>query len=132
MPARPSRRVWWAWRQRMGIAADLARALDPVLLAERVGMSPDPWQAGLLRSNDRQVILLCSRQSGKSTSTAVLALHTALYQPGALVLLLSPSLRQSSELFRKVKDAYSCAGSDVCPVAEESALRLELANDARI
>jgi hypothetical protein len=86
----------------------------------------------MLRSNERQKILLCSRQSGKSTSTSVLALHTALYEPNALILLLSPSLRQSQELFRKVKDGYGAAGRDICPIAEESALRLELQNGARI
>jgi len=43
----------------------------------------------------------CCRQSGKSTTTAAVALHTAVYNPG-LILLVSPSLRQSKELFAKV------------------------------
>jgi len=43
------------------IGEDLATALDPVLLALRVGITPDPWQAALLRSHTRQAILLCSR-----------------------------------------------------------------------
>jgi len=47
------------------------------------------------------------------------------------VLLLSPSLRQSQELFRKVKDAYA-ALPDACPVSEESSLRLEFTNHSRI
>jgi hypothetical protein len=47
------------------------------------------------------VLLNCCRQSGKSTTTAISALHTALYDP-RLVLLVSPSLRQSKELFGKV------------------------------
>lgn len=46
----------------------------------------------------------CSRQSGKSTTAAILGLHRALYFSKSLVLLISPSLRQSSELFRKVSD----------------------------
>ena len=45
--------------------------------------------------------MLCSRQAGKRTTAAVLALHTALHRPGALVLLVAPSLRQAGELFRK-------------------------------
>jgi hypothetical protein len=32
------------------IASDLALALDPVLLARRVGMDPDPGQCDVLRS----------------------------------------------------------------------------------
>ena len=116
----------------MALANDLALALDPVRLAERAGVTPDGWQADLLRSAERQLILLCSRQAGKSTVSAVLALHEALYRPSALVLLLSPSLRQSQELFRKIKDAYAALGAAVCPIAEESALRLELTNGSRL
>ena len=114
------------------LSADLACALDPVRLARRVGMEPDPWQADLLRSDARQTILNCSRQSGKSTTTAVLATHEAEYRDGSLILLLSPSLRQSQELFRKVRDVRAELGPDACPVAEESALRVELANGSRI
>src|SRR5438045_3435420 len=69
----------------MTIAADLARALDPVLLAEQAGLVPDPWQAQVLRSTAARVLLLCSRQAGKSTITSILAVHSALYDPGALV-----------------------------------------------
>ncbi len=115
----------------MSIAADLATALDAVLLAQRAGITPDPWQATVLRSRSPRLLLNCSRQSGKSTTTGVLAVHTALYQPGALVLLLSPSLRQSQELFKKCLDVYRVAGRPV-PADAESALRLELANGSRI
>lgn len=49
-------------------------------------------------------LLNCSRQSGKSTTAAHKAVHTALFHEKALVLVISPSLRQSAELFRKVID----------------------------
>ena len=54
----------------------LLLALDPgqVLLAQ--GLAPDPWQQDLLRSADRQVLLNCARQSGKSTTVAALALDS--------------------------------------------------------
>ena len=113
------------------LASDLACALDPAALAARIGMPPDPWQADFLRSADPRVLLNCSRQSGKSTVTALLGVHTALYEPGALVLLLSPSLRQSQELFRKALDTYRALANPV-PVEAESALRLELENGSRI
>src|SRR2546421_12853778 len=67
----------------------------PALTMSAAGMSPDPWQASLLQSRAERILLLCSRQSGKSTAAAARALSTALRTPGALVLLLSPSLRQS-------------------------------------
>lgn len=113
------------------LAADLACALDPVELARRVGLPPDPWQAEFLRSTDPRILLNCSRQSGKSTITALLGVHTALYEPGALVLLLSPSLRQSQELFRKALDVYRALDKTE-PVEAQSALRLEFENGSRI
>lgn len=113
------------------LAHDLACALDPVQVAREAGLDSDPWQARFLRSPSRRVLLNCARQSGKSTTTALLALHTVLYQPGALVLLLSPALRQSQELFRKALAFYRDLGRPV-PVETESALRLELENGSRI
>ena len=115
----------------MGIAADLAVALDPAQLAKQAGLEPDAWQMQALRSGSPRLLLNCSRQSGKSTVSAALAVHTALYQAGSLVLLLSPSLRQSQELFRKALDFYRAADEAEPPEAE-SALRLELANGSRI
>ena len=113
------------------LAADLALALDPVRLAVRANVVPDPWQAEVLRSHASRMLLNCSRQSGKSTVTSVLAIHTALYTPGALVLLLSPSLRQSQELFKKCLVTYRAAGRPV-PASAESAMRLELDNGSRV
>jgi len=81
----------------------LARLRDqPTLPLLAAGLSPDPWQTRLLRSSAQRILLLCSRQAGKSTASAALALRVALLEPQALVLLCSPSLRQSGELFRKV------------------------------
>jgi hypothetical protein len=102
------------------------------MLAARVGITPDTWQAELLQSKARQMILLCSRQSGKSTVSSLLALHEALYNSAALVLLLSPSLRQSQELFKKVKDAYGALNAGAVTAREESALRMEFSNGARV
>ena len=113
------------------LAGDLAAALDPVELARAAGLEPDPWQAEVLRSVASRVLLNCSRQSGKSTSTAVLALHEALFHPGALVLLLSPSQRQSAELFRKVLALYRALAYPV-PSEAETGLRLELPSGSRI
>src|SRR5580693_6167674 len=94
----------------MNLHQALAFALDPALILRARGLAPDPWQRELLLCRDRQVLLNCTRQAGKSTVVSVLALHTALFTPGALVLLLSPSQRQSCEIFRKVLDAYRALG----------------------
>jgi hypothetical protein len=113
------------------LASDLARALDSVRLGEQAGIVPDDWQASVLRSGAPRVLLLCSRQAGKSTITSILAVHTALYEPGALVLLLSPTLRESGELFKKAAGVYQALGRPV-PSDSESALQLELENGSRI
>lgn len=110
---------------------DLAAALDPVVFAQRAGIEPDAWQADVLRSPAKRLLLNCSRQSGKSTTTALLALHEALYVSGSLILLLSPSLRQSAELYRTLARLYSATGAQI-PSTAESKLRLELENGSRV
>jgi hypothetical protein len=112
------------------LAGDLAAALDPVIFAGRAGIAPDAWQQEVLRAPDTRILMLCSRQSGKSTVAAILALHRATFFPGSLVLLLSPSLRQSGELFRVVARLQAAAGG--APVTEQSSLRLEMANGSRV
>jgi len=112
------------------LASDLAVALDPSLIMAKAGLTPDAWQAGLLRSTGKRHLLLCTRQAGKSTTTAALAVWEALYNAPALILLLSPSQRQSQELFRKVLDFYNALELPGKP--EQSALRLELPNGSRI
>ena len=90
------------------LAADLKMALNPVLFARQsLGFEPDTWQQQALSWTGKRLLLNCCRQSGKSTTAAVIALHRALYYPGSLILLVSPSLRQSSELFKKVADEFN-------------------------
>ena len=66
-----------------------------------------------------------------STTIGLLAAHTVLYQPGALVLVLSPSQRQSGELFKKLLAVYRGMGRPV-PADAENVLSLELANGSRV
>lgn len=108
-----------------------AMKVDPVQLARVAGITPDPWQERLLRSQSSRLLLNCSRQVGKSTITGVLSVHTALYNPGSTILLLSPSLRQSGELLKKCLEIYRAAEKPVSSEAE-TALRLELENGSRI
>jgi hypothetical protein len=106
-------------------------ALSPVTLAAHAGFTLDAWQRDVLTSTAHQIILLVTRQGGKSTVSAIRALHRALYTPASLVLLLAPSYRQSKELFRKVKDALAALPFPA-PLTSESALELEFTNGSRI
>lgn len=111
----------------------LGRSLDPVLLAKDCNLEPDDWQAKVLRSRAKQIMLLCSRQSGKSTISAFLAVHQSIYRMKTLCLLLSPSLRQSQELFKRVLGIYrTLPDTGKPPIKSESALRMELSNGSRI
>lgn len=116
----------------MSLTTDLACALDPArLFRSATGLTPDTWQTRLLRSTAPRVLLNCARQSGKSTATASLALHTALYRAPALILALSPSLHQSQEIFRKVMAQYRALGRPVASVSETTT-HLELTSGSRV
>jgi len=104
---------------------------DALTILRWAGLEPDPWQTRVAQSRSDRILLNCCRQSGKSTLTAALALEAAFQERGALILVLSPSMRQSAETFRKVLDLYgSCTGT--VPLTAESTLRLELVNHSRI
>lgn len=106
--------------------------VDPACILQMACMAPDPWQKRLLRSQCRRTLLLCSRQAGKTTTAAGLALRIALTEAPSLVLLLSPTLRQSGELFRdKVLRIFNAIGRPV-RATQETALTMALANGSRI
>lgn len=80
---------------------DLALATNRVAFTRRLGVEPAEWQQRILRSEADRVLLNCSRQSGKITMVAIIALHRALYHPGSLILCLAPhSARAKSYLAR--------------------------------
>jgi Terminase large subunit, T4likevirus-type, N-terminal len=112
----------WAARYRQDLA----------LLLSDSGISPDPWQAAVLRSAAGQILMVCCRQTGKSTVAGALALSTALLEPPALVLILSASERQAGEFFNvHVKGLYDRMGRPVRKTGE-SALQLHLENGSRV
>jgi hypothetical protein len=115
----------------VSLADDLKLALDRAAFARSLGMDPDPWQERLLRSGSARILLNCSRQSGKSTMSAILALHRALYHPGSLVLVLAPAERQAKELFSKAAGMYRTLGHPILPDSYRK-LGMELANGSRI
>lgn len=80
----------------------LLTLLDPVHFAhEFLDFRPDASQEALLRSTSRRLAVNCTRQWGKSTVTAVKAVHCAYVYPESLILVVSPSARQSAEFLRK-------------------------------
>ncbi len=105
---------------------------DPVLWAEECfDIELDPWQIEALQSTSHRSLWNIHRQGGKSSIAALKGVHRAIFKPGALVLLVSPSLRQSSELFRKCMNRYEEL-DNVPDLAENTKLSAELENGSRI
>jgi len=105
---------------------------DPTKILTDAGMTPDDWQAKLMRATWKRALLLCSRQAGKSSVAGALTLAEALTRPRSLILLLSPTLRQSGELFRdKLLPLWRALGRPLLD-RPPTQLTLELSNGSRI
>lgn len=115
----------------LSIAADLRLALSPVEFARHAGIVPDAWQADVLESSSDRVILLCSRQSGKSLTAALLVSHRAIYVPGSLILLIAPTRQQSGEMLRTIRDVLHRSGVEAQRAAD-NAKTLEFSNGSRV
>ena len=84
---------------------------DPIAFArDRLAFIPDAQQARVLQPGVTRGLLNCTRQWGKSTVVAVKAVHHAYTQPKRLVVVCSPSLRQSREFCRKVLEFLKLLG----------------------
>ena len=121
--------------RRRDYALGLLAAIDPVAFHRcyLTGILPelDAWQIEALRDPSPNKLLLCGRQTGKSTLAALMAAHTAVMLPARLVLLLSPTLRQSTELFRKTL-ALIDAIEDKPGYRQKTATQLALANQSKV
>ena len=99
-------------------------------LMRSLRLTPDPWQVTALGTRDPRLLLNCSRQAGKSTVVAVIGLAEALFNNRSLVLLVSRSFRQSSELYRMLGEFHRRLGSPM--LKRRNAQELVLDNQSRI
>jgi Terminase large subunit, T4likevirus-type, N-terminal len=76
----------------------------------RLGFEPDERQIEVLKSSAKRGILNCTRQWGKSTIAAAKAVHRAFTQDKSLVLVASPTDRQSAEFIRKAREMVVTLG----------------------
>lgn len=114
------------------VADDLIYASDPVLWAREVlGFHPDPWQADLLRSRSKKIILNCSRQSGKSTVCAALGLHESIYRRPSFGLVIAPTQDQSSELMLKFDEFRGAVELPSDYLSTDTKLAVRFANGNR-
>lgn len=115
----------------MRLADDIAMSVDPVALMRATGVEPDPWQSEVLRSTHQRILLNWARQVGKGATMVTLAVHTAAFDPGATVLIVSASQRQASDMLRRCKIAYRALGRPM-PTESDSATVLSLESGGRI
>jgi len=76
--------------------------INPENVFKTRGLDPDAWQVRVANEikTTESILLLCSRQAGKSETDAALALLTILLTPPALILFLSKASRQAQELLK--------------------------------
>jgi hypothetical protein len=103
-------------------------AIDAARYGERIGFAADELQKQVLRGRADRLLLNCTRQWGKSTVCALAAVHTAVMEEGSLILVASPSLRQSGEFVRKAAGFLRAAGEGF----EGRTTELRLKNGSRI
>jgi hypothetical protein len=98
---------------------------------ERLGFTPDWRQMEVLRSEAKRGILNCTRQWGKSTTAAVKAVHRAYTRARSLVLVATPTERQSAEFVRKAAGFLMQLG--IAPRGDgDNAISLLMPNGSRI
>ncbi|MFA5354714.1 MAG: terminase family protein [Thermodesulfovibrionales bacterium] len=84
-----------------------------------------------MRSRAPRILVNCSRQSGKSTTTAALALHESLYRKPSVGLAVAPALRQSKELMEKFDEFRSAVELSSDYMDEDTKLSIRFNNGNR-
>jgi hypothetical protein len=94
-------------RQRVDAAARKPESTSTLTASawarERLGFDADAAQMRVLDAPGKRGILNCTRQWGKSTVAAAKALHRAYTEAECLVVVVSPTARQSGEFVFKVE-----------------------------
>ena len=85
------------------IADEEVHLADPVDYARVVlGVEPYAYQARLLMDKSKRVVACMGRQTGKTMTIAMKAIHFADMNPKVTVLITAPSLRQSMIMFDRI------------------------------
>jgi hypothetical protein len=111
------------------LADDLLAAIDPSEVFARAFANPPlEWQFDYLREH-RHALVLKGRQIGASQSAAALAIHCAIYKPNSLTAIVSPSLKQSTEICTRARHGLERLGERL---VQDSASLLRLRSGGRI
>lgn len=113
------------------LAQDIARALDPALLARDADIELDEWQAEFVRSDAPQTAMLIPRQHGKTEASVIKSLSVATTEPASLILIASPAQRLSDEFVLRSRTTHNRI-KDAAPLVGDAARRIEFANGSRL
>jgi hypothetical protein len=113
------------------LTRDLRRAVDPAVILEDSGRTPDPWQYAMLAAPAKQISALCARQIGKTECLACKGIHRAAYHPGSVVGIVAPTLRQSARLLARARALLPFL-RDVCRPINDAKTTLLLDNGSRL
>jgi hypothetical protein len=113
------------------LAGSLLEPVDAAAFARRVGIELDERQRSIAAGCPKRLLLNCTRQWGKSTVTALMAVHRAQTRAESLTVVVSPSARQSGEFVRKAAGFLRKLGLRVRGDGDNE-MSLLLANGSRI
>ena len=106
---------------------------DTVLFARIIlGFNPFPYQEKFLKDESKRVVACFGRQTGKTTVVAVRAVHFAFTNAEAVVLVVSPSLRQSMIMFERICRFIESNPYTAKSVRRKTCTVVELRNGSRI
>lgn len=124
-----------ALEARAGVGVDPLLS-DPVAWLEsaaskamRASIVLDEWQCQAMRDDSRELLMLCSRQVGKSFTVAGKSAHKVAASPGETWLIISPTQRQSNRLFRMARSFLVASGARI---SESRVSDLVLENEAEL
>jgi len=107
----------------------------PQQFCETIQFDPDPWQLDLLNliasDTPERILANVCRQGGKTQTAAVCSVYHVLTGANRTVVIISPSMRQSQYMFRRIMQVYRAANRPIRAVSE-TALQLRLENNSWI
>lgn len=112
---------------------DLARAREDLGTFAALGGRPlRPWQAGALTLERRTTVVVAPRQTGKSRSLAILALHRAFRTARVRVLIVSAGEDAARRLLAEVRAVAMASPLLAGSVVDELASLVVLSNGSEI
>jgi hypothetical protein len=97
-----------------------------------VDWHPFPYQEKLLTDQSKRIVSCWGRQCGKTTTVAVKAIYYTYTNPGATVLVASPSMRQSTIMLDRIQELIENSFILRQGVAKQTRTEIHLLNNSLV